>query len=82
MLKAQTLEIDRIRVPVKRLKTLDPDKVAAIAESLLEDAAVPPIQVRRDGENFVLIEGFHRLEARKALGEAAIESYIVQARKH
>jgi len=82
MLKSQIVEIDRIRVPVKRRKTLDPGKVAAIAESLIEDAKVPPIQVRRDGENYVLVEGFHRLEARKALGDDAIESYVVQARKH
>ena len=82
MLRAETVEIDRIRVPVKRRKTLDHGKVSAIAESLLEDTPVPPIRVRRDGDNYVLVEGFHRLEARKAIGDDAIESYIVQPRKY
>jgi hypothetical protein len=30
----------------------------------------------------VLIEGLHRLEASKFLGETEIDAYIVQARKH
>jgi hypothetical protein len=30
----------------------------------------------------VLIEGLHRLEALRALGEDTVEAYIVQARKH
>ena len=38
--------------------------------------------VRRDGERFVLVEGLHRLEACKALGEETIIGYLVQARKH
>jgi hypothetical protein len=29
-----------------------------------------------------LVEGLHRLEAAKWLGEAAIDAYLVQARKH
>lgn len=82
MLKAQTLEIARIRVPVKRVRTLDPDKVNEIAESMLEEGQKMPIQVRSDGDGYVLIEGLHRLEARRALGDDTIESYIVQARKH
>jgi hypothetical protein len=35
-----------------------------------------------DGDRFVLIEGLHRLEACKALGEATIVGYRVDARKH
>jgi ParB-like chromosome segregation protein Spo0J len=38
--------------------------------------------VRPDGERFVLIEGLHRLEAAKALGEKTIFGYRVDARKH
>jgi sulfiredoxin len=82
MLKMQVLEIEKIRVPVKRVKTLDAGKVDEIAESMLEEGQKMPIQVRPDGERFILVEGLHRLEAKKALGETTIESYIVQARKH
>ncbi|WP_371823115.1 ParB N-terminal domain-containing protein [Microvirga sp. HBU67558] len=41
-----------------------------------------PIPVRPDGQRFVLVEGLHRLEACKALGETTIPAYLVQARKH
>jgi sulfiredoxin len=41
-----------------------------------------PIRVRADGDRFVLVEGLHRLEAMKALGEKTIEGYLVQAQKH
>jgi sulfiredoxin len=82
MLKSRTFEIAAIRVPVKRAKTVDPARVEAIAESMLEEGHTTPIMVRPDGDGFVLVEGLHRLEAKKALGETTIEVYVVQARKH
>jgi sulfiredoxin len=82
MLKTKIFQIATIHVPVKRAKTLDMDKVGRIAESILEDGQTAPIQVRADGERFVLVEGLHRLEAMKALGESTISGYLVQARKH
>ena len=82
MLKSQCIEIAAIRVPVKRAKTLSADRVAEIAESIMEVGLTTPIQVRADGPRFVLIEGLHRLEAMKALGESIIDAYLVQARQH
>jgi sulfiredoxin len=82
MLKKQEFPIAKIYIPVKRTKTIDPAKVTQIAESILEAGQATPIQVRRDGERLVLIEGLHRLEAMKALGETTIAGYLVQARKH
>ncbi len=82
MLKAKRIDIAAIRVPVKRAKTLEAARVSEIAESILEVGLTTPIQVRADGASFVLIEGLHRLEAMKALGEVAVEAYLVQARKH
>ena len=82
MLKAHRIEVASIRVPVRRAKTLQPVRVSEIAESILELGLSTPIQVRADGETFVLIEGLHRLEAMKALGETIIDAYLVQARKH
>lgn len=82
MLKTRVLPIAAIHVPVKRAKTLDPGKVAQIAENILEEGQTTPIQVRTDGDRFVLVEGLHRLEAMKTLGEKTIDGYLVQARKH
>ena len=82
MLKTRVFPIATIHVPVKRAKTLDPGKVAQIAENILEEGQTTPIQVRTDGDRFVLVEGLHRLEAMKALGEKNIDGYLVQARKH
>jgi len=82
MLKKQTLATAAIYVPAKRRRTLDPAKVEQLAESILEEGQTTPILVRADGDRFVLIEGLHRFEAVKALGEDSIEGYLVQARKH
>ena len=82
MMKKQTLAIADVYVPVRRRQTLDPQKVAALAESIMEKGQQAPILVRPDGNRFVLVEGLHRLEACKALGEATIPAYFVQARQH
>ena len=82
MLKAVPLNIDEIYVPADRRKELDPDKVEATAESIMEDAEEKPIQVRRGKDRYVLVKGIHRLEARKALGDKTIQAFIVDARQH
>jgi sulfiredoxin len=69
-------------VPVKRLKTLDPAKVQEIAESMLEEGQITPIRLRAGKGRFVLVEGLHRLEAMRALGEETIEGFLVHARLH
>jgi len=82
MMKKETFVVANIYVPAKRRGTLEPSRVAQLAESMLEDGQTTPIQVRADGDRFVLVEGLHRLEAAKALGEDTIEGYLVQARRH
>ncbi|MBV1867489.1 MAG: ParB N-terminal domain-containing protein [Marinosulfonomonas sp.] len=82
MLQRQSFPISEIYVPVKKMKTLDPAKVQEIAESMLEEGQTTPIRVRAGKDRFVLIEGLHRLEALKALGEEDIEGYLVHARLH
>ncbi len=81
MLKAQDIPIDEIYVPTARRKTLDPAKVAALAEDILENGQKVPIQVRQGKGRFVLAEGLHRLEACISLGEKNIQAYLVQAKK-
>jgi sulfiredoxin len=81
-LKRETFPIADIYVPVKRRATLKPALVQEIAASILEVGQQTPIMVRQDGARLVLVEGLHRLEACKALGETTIQGYLVQARKH
>ncbi len=82
MMKREKFAIADIYVPVKRRATLKPATVQELAQSILESGQQTPILVRRDGERFVLVEGLHRLEACKALGEETIVGYLVQAPKH
>ncbi len=87
-MKRHQIEIGRVYVPVKRAATLDPARVEALAEDMLEHGQTTPISVRHDLKDpkgspdgrYVLIEGLHRLEAMKALGETEITAYLVQAR--
>jgi len=74
--------IASVYVPVKRRATLDPARVAAIAESILNLGLKAPILVRQDGGRVVLVEGLHRLEACRSLGEETIAGYLVEARRH
>lgn len=82
MLKRETLAISDIYVPVKRRETLEQTRVDEIAASMLDQGQKTPILVRADGARFVLVEGLHRLEAAKALGEKTIIGFLVEARKH
>ncbi|MBV2359010.1 ParB N-terminal domain-containing protein [Thalassococcus sp. CAU 1522] len=82
MLQKHTLAIADVRVPSKRMKTLDEAKLQKIAESIIEIGQTTPIQVRVDGDGYVLIEGLHRLEALRALGSTEVEAFFVRARLH
>ena len=82
MLRNQNFPIEKIYVPTARRKTLDPEKVRTIAEDWLKNGQKTPIQVRVDGERYVLVEGLHRLEAARELGEKTIVGLLVQARPH
>jgi len=81
LLKVEKIAVAKVYVPAKKRTTLDPKKVDEIAESMLASGQLTPIMVRRDGNRFVLVEGLHRLEACKALGEAMINGIFVQARR-
>lgn len=83
MLQPRTFKITAVRVPSKRKRTLEADKVDKLAEDMLENGQSTPIRVRaeKDKEGFILVEGYHRLEALKALGEDEVTGYLVQAQK-
>jgi uncharacterized ParB-like nuclease family protein len=80
MLRRERFPIAQIYVPAKRRGTANPDVVREIAESMLEVGQQTPVLVRRDGDRLILVEGLHRLEACKALGEETIVGFLVQAR--
>ncbi|WP_027552514.1 ParB N-terminal domain-containing protein [Bradyrhizobium sp. Cp5.3] len=79
MPKPESFAIDKIYVPVKRKKALKPELVREIAESILEIGQQAPILVRPDEGRFVLVEGLHRFEACKALGEKTVIGILVSA---
>jgi ParB-like chromosome segregation protein Spo0J len=82
MLRVMKVPVEGIYVPTARKKTLHPETVRALAEDIVENGLKTPIQVRHDGKRHILVEGLHRLEAMKWLGEAEIDAYLVQARRH
>jgi ParB/RepB/Spo0J family partition protein len=79
VLKRETFCIVQIYVPVKRRRTVNADRLREIAESILEIGQQSPILVRPDGDRYVLVDGLHRLEACKALGEETIVGFSVSA---
>ncbi|MEN3950962.1 ParB N-terminal domain-containing protein [Iodidimonas sp. SYSU 1G8] len=81
MMKTVQVPIDQIYIPVKHRKGLDQGKVEKLAKDILENGLRIPIHVRRDKDRYVLVEGLHRLEAARSLGEPAITSLIVQAHR-
>jgi sulfiredoxin len=80
-MKRETMPMANVYVPIKRRATLEQKRVDEIAASILEKGLQAPILVRADGARFVLVEGLHRLEAAKALGEETIAAFLVDARK-
>jgi sulfiredoxin len=81
MLKRETIAAADIYVPIKRRATLEQKSVDEIAVSMLDSGQQTPILLRADGARFVLVEGLHRLEAAKALGDKAIIGFRVNARE-
>src|SRR5215468_9026864 len=77
MPKPESFPIDKIYVPVKKKKSLKPERVQEIAESILEIGQQAPVLVRPDEGRLVLVEGLHRFEACKALGEKTIIGVLV-----
>ncbi|PSO31489.1 ParB N-terminal domain-containing protein [Bradyrhizobium sp. MOS002] len=75
----ESFPIEKIFVPTKMRKAIKPEIVGEIAESMLDIGQQTPISVRPDGDRLVLVEGLHRLEASKALGETTIIGVIVPA---
>jgi ParB/RepB/Spo0J family partition protein len=59
--------LERIRVP-DNVRDLDAAHVDALAGSIALQGMLVPVVVRRDGEHFELVAGFHRVAAARKLG--------------
>jgi len=81
VLKAVAVKIEEIYIPADRRKEFDQEKIDQIAERIMDDADVLPIQVRQGKGRYVLVKGMNRLEARKALGDVTVQAFIVGARQ-
>lgn len=77
-----TIKIEEIYVPAKRRAKVDQEKIDLLAESIIDEGLKVPIQVRHDGKRYILVEGLHRLEACRALGEENITAIQVRAKQH
>lgn len=80
-MKPVQISINEIYVPAAHAKRLDEDKVADLAEDILENGLKEPIHVRAGKGRYVLQTGLHRLEAVRFLDEETITVYLVQAKK-
>ncbi len=76
------IPIDQIYVPTKLRAEIDPARIDALAEDILEDGLKVPISVRQGKGRYVLVAGLQRLEAMKALGEATITAIVVGSPQH
>ena len=68
----QRIALDRIAIP-GNVRDLDADHVDALAASIKLRGLLVPVIVRRLGDDFELIAGFHRFAAHKQLGEEYID---------
>jgi ParB family transcriptional regulator, chromosome partitioning protein len=78
---AQTSEIAirGISITASRMKTLRPETVVSLANSLQTQGLLHPILLRRAPVGYYLVAGLHRLEAARKLHWAAIRAKIVDS---
>jgi sulfiredoxin len=83
-MKTYAIPVEKVYLPLKKRQEIDDDKVEILAEDIMENGLKVPIQVRKDENKarFVLVEGAHRVEAYRALGEEHIPGILVQSRQH
>jgi len=78
-LNKKHINIKEIYVPKKHIEGFSPKKVLELTEILMEGGELESIKIREGKGRYVLIEGVHRLEAFKAVGEKVIFAHIIGA---
>ncbi|MGH6946614.1 MAG: ParB N-terminal domain-containing protein [Kiloniellales bacterium] len=84
LMETVRIPLEEIYVPASKRRTLKDAKVKALAEKILEEGQKQPIQLRRDEakKRYVLLDGLHRLEALRSLGEETAQALLLGARQH
>jgi ParB family chromosome partitioning protein len=78
-LDIEMIGVDQISVE-DRLRSVNPDHAALIAESFRANGQMTPIEVRRDGKGkFILVAGAHRLAAAKLAEMGEISATVIDA---
>ena len=62
-----------------RKRTVEPEKVTELSKSIQEIGLLNPITVKKDGDNYILVAGLHRLTAFKNLKKDTIPAIISDA---
>ena len=78
-MESVAISLDDIYIPARFRDTLDEAQVEEIANTIMESGQQIPIQVREGKGRYVLVKGYERLEAVRALGEPTVEALIVRA---
>lgn len=77
------LQIDEIRVPEGRFRTLKAEQAAAIGASIAAEGQFDPIAVTRlpGQDGYVLVDGWHRLEGSRICRLPTIEARLIEPGK-
>jgi len=75
----QTVSISTIRVPEDRARSLDKQWAEALAAMFQDHGNKVAIEVRKDGDDYVLVAGLHRLEAAKLCEWGELTVKIIEA---
>jgi hypothetical protein len=75
--RQQTIALDAITVPSKRLRKLRPEVVSELTETLASRGLLHPIVVQPDDRGFLLLAGEHRVVAARQLGWSSIAAVVL-----
>lgn len=73
----EQVPVRAIHVPETRLRSLDPDWAAVLAEMFRDSGQSTPIDLVAEGKGFVLVTGLHRLEAARQLKWTTIAARVL-----
>lgn len=71
--------ISSIQTPDDRARSLDPQWAEALASMFRDHGNKVAIEVRKDGDGFVLVAGLHRLEAARICGWEELTVKVIEA---
>ena len=76
MSQIKCISLSKIRLDFQPAEVLDEEKVFEYVNALKRRKALPVIQLRFDGRNYFLQDGFHRVEAAKRCGLKTLKAEI------